>query len=105
MRALLASIALVSLGLSSGADAQPFGAQAVTEVVEISDLNLASPAGIKTLKSRVKAAADRVCGPYDVDRTTGRQAQAQCEKAALISADQQVATLARYGAGIAVASR
>jgi UrcA family protein len=104
MRALLASIALVSLAIPGAAYAEPLGAQTVTEVVEYGDLNLASPAGMKTLKSRVKAAADRVCGPFHSDRAASALAQVQCEKAALASADRQVASLNRYGAGIAVAS-
>lgn len=105
MRVLLASIALASLAIPAAANGQPFGAQTVTEFVEIGDLNLASPIGMKTLKARIKAAAGRVCGPYYLDRSTSRQAQAQCEKAALVSADRQVASLTRYGAGIAFASR
>ena len=104
MRVLLASIALASLAMPGAASAQP-SAQTVTEFVAIGDLNLGSAAGIKTLKSRVKAAAGNICGPYDFGRMTGWQAQVQCERAALASADRQVTMLARYGAGIAFASR
>lgn len=63
------------------------------EVVRFDDLNLGSPAGIKTLERRINAAARRVCNYHDPRGSSYLVPKevSDCMDNALASARQQVA--------------
>ena len=62
-------------------------AQAGTVTVRHGDLNLASPAGVETLKTRVQTAAQTACGPVQADFGVSARTlyEAQAEQKACIS--------------------
>jgi len=86
----LAPIALAA-ALAAAAQAQPaYADDMFSATVRSGDLNLATPDGLATLRGRVKAAADRLCGvaptlPLDEASAVGR-----CHAQLIRSAEAQV---------------
>ncbi|HYD38947.1 MAG TPA: UrcA family protein [Allosphingosinicella sp.] len=82
------TLAFLSLLAAAPAAAEP--ADTVTAVVEQDDLNLATAAGRATLKGRVKAAADRVCGAVPVAPLREAGPVAACRAALFRSAEARI---------------
>lgn len=91
---------LVAAGLSAALVAPALAAGPLednaprrTTTIEIADLNLATPAGQRTLDKRIESAVREVCRTADIrtgTRITSREAQA-CHTRARAEARQQVA--------------
>lgn len=85
--AVLASGLMTGTALAGPTDNPP------TVKVSYADLNLASPAGIRTLHRRIDSAARSVCGYSDAFNRTEmevRYAARSCYKAAMANALKQV---------------
>jgi UrcA family protein len=64
MRTFAAILALASAGATlTASTVTAFAEESRQVIVQISDLDLAAPAGQATLDGRVRAAARKVCGP------------------------------------------
>lgn len=88
---LVAGVA--GLGLSNAAQAgEPAaGTTRTMVVVQYDDLNLASPAGARTLYTRLRSAAERACGGDPAGRTLQEQMDYQsCYESALDKAVRKV---------------
>ncbi len=99
----LAALAIVSatLTIPAATAEQP---DASSRRVEYVDLNLASPAGIATLRHRIAAAIETVCGGHEGIVTLSEKASIQrCRAKARIEADQRVAALLFASAEVASA--
>jgi len=84
----------------------PATAQQITRVVSYRDLDLTSPAGIKTLRLRLASAVNRVCRPVG-DSLLGSETQ-QCRAQALSDVEPRVldaVQLAEQRTEIRLASR
>jgi len=91
MNTSIRAIALVAaLAVQGVASADP---STTKMAVHYSDLNLASPAGIAALNSRIKNAVDQVCGSADSRQLEEVAAVNECKKAALADAMAQVAMI------------
>jgi UrcA family protein len=77
-------------------DLQFYGNGAYRISIPYGDLNLASPAGLKTLEGRVKAAAWRVCGLARPMTLIERRERKDCREGVFRAARPQV-TLAAAG--------
>lgn len=91
-----AFIALATLGATvTAAPAFAEIAESQTMQVEYADLNLASPAGQKTLDQRITKAARQVCGMDGVRTGTrlNRKEATDCFRAAKAQAEKQFAAL------------
>lgn len=89
------------------AQAQPdVAATNVIAVVPYADLNLASAAGARTLESRIKAAANRICGAEQAPGLEESTRVQSCRDSVIDSAQPQVSqALAMNGTGsVALAS-
>lgn len=83
------TIALLAAGIASLTLAAPaFAADAVERAVRVSyaDLDLSKPAGVERLYSRLKGAADAVCGDANVLDLRTRNAVLACQETALDAA-------------------
>lgn len=57
-----------------------------TEMVQVKDLDLNSPAGVETLNRRIAGAVREVCGSYNADRLSDRREMQTCRVKAMQSA-------------------
>lgn len=93
-RALAACGATVVLAVATAMAAPPAQAAITTDqtrtVVSYRDLDLAQPAGLRTLKRRVDHAVERVCGPAPRLAVAEHQAYWTCLTAARADALAQV---------------
>ena len=86
----LAPIAIAA-SLAGAAQAQPaYGDDNFTTIVRAGDLNLATPDGLATLRGRVKAAADRLCGVAPILPLNEASAIDRCHAQLIRSAEAQV---------------
>jgi UrcA family protein len=95
MKAAVATavVAAVSVPVQAGGSAAPANARSMT--VSYADLDLSGQAGVDALYSRLRTAADQVCGPKGDGRDlTRRFVWKQCYEAAL---DNAVRTVAHVG--------
>jgi UrcA family protein len=82
----------IAASFAGAANAQPaYGDDQFSTAIRAGDLNLATPGGLATLRGRVRAAADRLCGiaptlPLDQASAIGR-----CHAQLARSAEAQVA--------------
>jgi UrcA family protein len=93
----LAIASAVAVALSSIA-AAPAVAQGSQIVVNYSDLDLNTSAGVQALDQRLEAGVKAVCGRPDIRDLKSGVAFTQCKDAAMLSVNEQ---LARQGARVA----
>lgn len=74
-----------------------------TTHVRFDDLDLSKPADAKRLRSRIHAAADRVCGARRATDLSNRMDGIKCSRAAVAAAQPQVARVLGSRGGDAVA--
>jgi UrcA family protein len=75
---IAAAAALLCTGTAGAQTADDDGAYAVR--IRVGDLNLDTPAGQATLKSRVRAAADQVCGVTPIAPLAQIDAVQECRR-------------------------
>ena len=86
-RSVAGTFALAATVLTIAA-ATPLRAETVSVPVAYGDLDLGTAAGVATLDSRIRHAADQICGNgYD------RLAEANCRNTAIVSARAKVASI------------
>ena len=61
--------------------------------VSFADLNLANPAGVATLRNRIKAAVNQVCSKVEPRLRGGQVAWEQCKAKSLADAMEKLAAL------------
>jgi UrcA family protein len=81
--ALLAAVAMTCLQGAAFAAEVPMESTHRTMKVSISDLNLANPAGVAELDSRLRVAAKRVCAPANYRDLRALADRAPCERTAM----------------------
>jgi UrcA family protein len=81
--ALIAAVAMTCLQGAAFAGAVPMEATHRTVQVPIGELNLANPAGVAKLDTRLRAAAKKVCAPEDSRDMRAIADRATCERTAL----------------------
>lgn len=82
--AALGAVVATFATVSASAPAQ---AETRSAMVRYGDLVLSSPAGAARLHRRIRAAADRVCGPQEA---LLRQQIAECRRAAIAQAEARI---------------
>ena len=91
MKKLFASAALaVSLLGIAPAQAQSADNIVRTANVTYGDLNLQTESGLATLRGRVKAAANRVCGPISVEPLAEKLDRAKCRAQVISESEARV---------------
>jgi UrcA family protein len=98
------AILTVAAGLAS---APAFASQPESNLIAVhsADLDLSTPAGVKTLHRRIARAMEAVCGSYEGNQTVGAETEAEsitkCRAANRAVVDQRVAELVATSAWVA----
>ena len=105
-----AGLALALLASAFAAPVQAADREIRTLTVDYSDLNLASPSGVATLRHRLAIASRNVCGESDGHELAVRADMLACRDAALGKATRDLSRVianasTRHGAVVAVASK
>ena len=104
-----AGLALALLAAAFAAPAQAADREIRTLTVDYSDLNLASPSGVATLRTRLAIASRNVCGENDGRELAVTADMLACRDAALKQAMRDLSRVVanastRHGASVAVAA-
>ena len=98
MKTILILAAFAAAGLSVPASAADTSFESRTEVVNVSNLDLGSAAGIRELDRRIGAAAREACGTPSLADPYGRQKVKACRADAIgRAADQRGRAIAASG--------
>jgi len=81
---------VIAIAALTGLLVSPAAAETASVSVSYADLNLSSPAGVATLKHRIKAAADRVCSKPSTRDIKAVLAWQECTATALLDAAEQL---------------
>lgn len=97
MKKLVCSAVLASVLFGGAAMEAPVSAQGASTVIRYADLNLGNEHGLATLRGRIKAAADRVCGSAPALPAGRAHSVEACRDEVFRSAEAQVSAARSSG--------